>query len=68
MDWLTEVCFTWKLATDTLFTAVLYLDKVLRSVEYSLDDMQPLAGTCLFLAAKVCVHSISAKACRDSVN
>ncbi|XP_063689210.1 G2/mitotic-specific cyclin-B-like [Bolinopsis microptera] len=53
VDWLTEVCFTWKLATDTFFTAVLYLDKALRTLEYSLDDIQPLTGTCLFLAAKM---------------
>lgn len=53
VDWLTEVCFTWRLATDTLFVAVLFLDKTLRTIRYTLDDMQALAGTCLFLAAKV---------------
>lgn len=59
VDWLTEVSFTWNLATDTLFVAVLYFDKVLRAVEWTLDDLQPLAGTCLLIAAKMEeVHAI----------
>ena len=53
VDWVTEVCFTWKLATDTLFVTVLFLDKALKLMQCALNDMQALAGTCLLIAAKV---------------
>ncbi|KAL5263382.1 hypothetical protein ACHWQZ_G008675 [Mnemiopsis leidyi] len=65
IDWLTEVCTTWKLATDTLFVAVLYLEKALSSLDYTLDDMQAISGTCLFLAAKM--EEVQAIPIRDIV-
>lgn len=52
VDWLVEVAEDFKLATETLYLAVCYMDRFLSRRTILRDEFQLLGVTCLMIAAK----------------
>ena len=52
VDWIVEVCDEFHLLPDTLFAAVVYVDRYLSRVSVQRSKLQLVGVTCLYLSAK----------------
>ena len=52
VDWLVEVCDEFNLLPETLYLAVLYVDRYLSVVNVLRTNLQLVGVTCLYIAAK----------------